>query len=284
MSLRSPAPAQARGLVLLLLTAVVAVVACGGSSASPSPSTASGASAGPSEPAASEAPSQAPSTAPSEGASGGPVDFGDAATKLSTLDSYKFTVEIQSSESAGSGTTPVSAGTTSFSGTVINSPEKAQTLEMVTKDADGNVTDANSFILLPGKAYTKSGADGKWEEIPAAQADLYIQALGSFRPESMFAMYFAAAATDNVRVGDETKNGVAATHFRGGDAMGAILGALAGVNGQWSSDVWLAKDGDYLVHSEASVAAATATSGGSFSIVVDITDINSSSNVVAAPM
>jgi hypothetical protein len=165
----------------------------------------------------------------------------------------------------------------------VNKPDKAQTLDMIQKDASGNVTDETNYIVIGDQTWTKSGSDTKWQEIPAAQAPAFLSFLTSFRPEQLFSMYFAPGAADNTVVGDEQKNGVATTHYRGGASIGAILSAIAGVSGTWSSDVWISKDGGYLVHSEVSVAGANASSGGSFAVVVDITDINSSSNVVTAP-
>lgn len=257
----------------------ISLAACGGS-ASQAPSQSAGSE--------SQTPSMVPTAVPTAatppsataGATANPADFSNAATALANLDSYKFDVEIQSSSAGTAGT---QAGSTSFTGTVVNKPDKAQTLDMVQKDATGTVTDATSYIVMTGAAWVKSGASGTWQQIPAAQADLFMGTLTAFRPEQLFSLYFLPGATDNTAVGTEQKNGVATTHYKGGDAIGAILSAIAGVSGQWSSDVWIANDGGYLVHSEASVAAATSSSGGSFSIVVDITDINASGNAVSAP-
>ena len=258
------------------LAAGLALAACGGS-ASQAPS----ASSAPPSAEASTAPTSTPTAgATAPGSTGNPTDFSNAATALANLDSYKFNVEIQSSSASTSG---VQAGSSSFTGMVVNKPDKAQTLDMVQKDSTGTITDSTSYIVMTGKAWVKSGANGTWQEIPSAQADAFMQSLTAFRPEQLFSLYFLPGATDNTAVGSEQKNGVTTTHYKGGDAIGAILSSIAGVSGQWSSDVWIANDGGYLVHSEASVASATASSGGSFSIVVDITDINSSANVVSAP-
>ena len=50
--------------------------------------------------------------------------------------------------------------------------------------------------------------------------------------------------------------------------------AIAGVQGQWSSDVWIANDGGFLVHSEAGAEGAAGTDSGGFNIVVDISEPN----------
>lgn len=263
-------------LILGLLTAM-AFAGCGGS-ASAAPSAADGTpTAAPTdaatEPAASD--TGAASSEPGQD----PLDFSAAATNLESADSYRFNVELQTSSTDGG---DASAGSTIFSGIVINKPDKAQTLDLTDKDQNGDITSQTSYILLAANAYVRDGADGTWTEIPAAQADMFIQALSGFRPEQLFSLYFAPGAADNTRVGDEQKNGVSTTHYKGGEGIGAILSAIAGVSGTWSSDVWISKDGGYLVHSEASVAASDSSSGG-FSVVVDITDINSPTNTVKAP-
>jgi hypothetical protein len=114
----------------------------------------------------------------------------------------------------------------------------------------------------------------EWNAVPAVQAESFTQLADGFRPEQMFSLYFAPTGTDSVVVGDETHNGVATTHYRGGEDVGAILGEVVGVNGSWSSNIWLAKDGGYLVAAEARVEGSEATGGGSFSVVVDITEVN----------
>ncbi|MEO5918595.1 MAG: hypothetical protein ABIQ17_03440 [Candidatus Limnocylindrales bacterium] len=264
-------------LILGLLTAI-AFAGCGGS-ASAAPSAADGTpTAAPTDAATEPAASDTGAASAEPGQD--PLDFSGAATNLENADSYRFNVELQTS-STDSGDT--SAGSTVFIGIVVNRPDKAQTLDLIDKDENGDVTDETSYILLPGRAFARSGAEDPWQEIPAAQADMFIQALSAFRPEQLFSLYFAPGAADNTRVGDEQKNGVATTHYKGGEGLGAILSAIAGVSGTWSSDVWISKDGGYLVHSEASVAASADSSGGSFSVIVDITDINSPTNVVKAP-
>jgi hypothetical protein len=276
--LSAPGRSFAPTVAALGLLATLALAACGGS-----------ASAAPTEAAAGSTPAPTATTAPTEAPADtgtatvptfNPADFSNAATNLQNADSYKFSVEMQN---ASTGTAGSDSGSTVFTGTVVNKPDKAQTLNMIQKDASGNTTDETNYIVIGDQTWTKSGSDTKWQEIPAAQAPAFLGFLTSFRPEQLFSMYFAPGAADNTVVGDEQKNGVATTHYKGGASIGAILSAIAGVSGTWSSDVWISKDGGYLVHSEVSVASATSSSGGSFAVVVDISDINSSSNVVTAP-
>ena len=91
----------------------------------------------------------------------------------------------------------------------------------------------------------------------------------------MFGTYFAGIAGNFANSGTESKNGVDTTHYKGDEAVGALLGSIAGFDGTWHSDVWIANDGGFLVHSEAGAEAAAGSDAGSFLIVVDITDPNS---------
>ena len=283
MNRRTPAGAErARRwpvLLVLLVGLALLVAACGGTA-----STGPGDSNGPSADASTE-PSEAPSDEPtaSEEPTGG-FDFSPAAEALNNLDSYKFNVEIVTANAQG-GQGAVVEGTTTMSGTVINAPSEASSLHLVTKDKDGNVTDDTEIVIIGPAVWLRSGGEsGTWEAIPAESAPIFIQSMGAFRPEQMFSLYFAPIGTDNERVGDEDKNGVPTTHYRGGEAVGAILGAIAGVQGSWTSDVWIARDGGYLVASEAGVQGSDANGGGSFSLIVNITDIESTDNVIEPPI
>ena len=208
-------------------------------------------------------------------------DFSGAAGALDQLDSYSFHVKITSSNTQP-GQAIVQEGTTEMSGIVVNRPDAASTLHLKTTDKDGNVTDETEIVVLAATAYLRSGgASESWLEIPAAQAAPFTQLMDSFRPEQMFSLYFIPISTDNTTVGDESRNGVETTHYRGGEDVGAILGSIAGVQGSWASDVWIAKDGGYLVASEAGVQGSDANGGGTFSIVVNITDVDSAGPSVA---
>lgn len=263
-----------------IASAVIAaafVAACGGSpSATP----------GSTGPGASEAPATSgPAASSSGGGPGGSGDVtaGDAFTTaqnaLDSLDSYKFDVEISSSSSSTFG----SEGTTSFTGVVVNKPDKEQQLDSVAKDASGNVTSEFHFLIIADKAWTKESAAGKYTEVPSAVATGMLAGLAAFRPEKLFATAFGTLGADYHLAGTEQKNGVNAQHFSGDESIGAFFSTLAGVSGTWKSDVWLAVDGGYLVASTVAAQAATATSAGSFSIDVEITNVNDPGNALQPP-
>ncbi len=199
----------------------------------------------------------------------GSAAFSAATTALDALDSYAFRVQIKST-TTNNGTVSISDSV--YSGVVVSKPTEANSLQIAELDADGNVTSGTEFVIIGAEAWLRDVGSEAWVAIPAAQVSTMFTA---FRPEQMFGTYFAGFGGNFKTVGTESKNGVDTTHYQGDEAIGSILGSIAGVNGTWTSDAWIANDGGFLVHSEAGVEAAAGTDGGSFLIVVDITDPNS---------
>lgn len=195
--------------------------------------------------------------------------FSAATTALDALDSYAFRVQLKTT-TTDNGTVTTSDAV--YSGVVMNKPTAARTLLVSELDADGNVTSGTEYVVIGADAWLRDVNDTEWVSMPAAQIGGFLDA---FRPEQMFGTYFAGIAGNFASAGSESKNGVDATHYKGDESVGALLGGLAGIAGDWHSDVWIANDGGFLVHSEAGVEAAAGTDGGSFLIVVDITDPNS---------
>ena len=266
-------------ILALGLAAALSLGACGGSS-SAAPTNRPDGSVGPGTTGTTPAPGDTGSPLGTGGGNGSGA-FGAATTALAGLDSYAFKVEIQSSSVSGSVTTVEHQV---LSGIVENKPDKASTLAHTELDASGNVISGTGIITIGDTAWISSGGpDGPWSEVPGSTADILIQSMASFRPEQMFGLYFAGLGGDFAAAGSETKNGVACTHYKGDENVGSLLGTVAGFQGQWSSDVWIAEDGGYLVHSEASATSASGAEGGSFKIVVDITDPNSAGPVQSPP-
>jgi hypothetical protein len=195
--------------------------------------------------------------------------FSAATTALDALDSYAFRVELKTT-TTDNGT--VNTSDAVYSGVVVNQPTAARTLVVSELDADGNVTSGTEYVVIGADAWLRDVGSEDWVSMPAAQIGGFLEA---FRPEQMFGTYFAGIAGNFASAGSESKNGVDTTHYKGDESVGALLGTLAGVAGDWHSDVWIANDGGFLVHSEAGVEAAAGAEGGSFLIVVDITDPNS---------
>lgn len=262
-------------LPALGLVSVLLVGACGGS-ASQAPSPGSGGSAAPGETAG---PGDTGAPEPTQGSGGtvapgdGSEAFGAATTALDALDSYAFRVEITSTSTTGSITT---SSRTLMSGVVVHKPEEASSLQQAELDDAGNITSGSEIRIIGANAWMRSvPGDEPWTAIPAAQAGVFVQSMAAFRPEQMFSLYFAGIGGNFIEVGTETKNGVETTRYKGDEAIGAMLGAIAGVQGAWSSEVWIANDGGFLVRSEASAQGASGTDSGGYTMIVDITDPNS---------
>lgn len=252
--------------LILAIGASLIVVACGGS-ASAAPTLAPGATATPAPTATSDA------TAPvsSDGTPDGTLAFSAATSALDALDSYEFQVEIATSKTTAGVATK---NRTVWSGVVVNRPEKASSMLMDEYDAGDTITSSTGIMIIGASSWTRNGASDPWVAIPAAQAALFIQSFAAYRPEQVFGLYFAALGNDFTSAGTETKNGVPSTHYKGGDAIGSILSAIAGFQGNWNSDVWLATDGGFLVHSEASGDGLSGADTGSFLMKVDISKPN----------
>ena len=267
---------MSRSRSLLVLLAVGTLAACN-SAASSAPGTSTGngggGGGGASQPAATQS-----GGGPGESQAAS-ADFGPAANALDNLDSYRFDVEITSSSNNTFG----SEGTTSFTGTVVNKGTKAQQVDEVVKDASGNITSELHFLVIGDSGWTKETADGPYVALPAGAATGMMAGLTAFQPQKLFATAFGTLGSDYSQVGTESKNGVNSNHYHGDESIGTFFSALSGTSGSWTSDVWLAVDGGYLVSSNVSAAAATATQAGSFGIDVEITNVNDPSNVLTPP-
>ncbi|HEX5239583.1 MAG TPA: hypothetical protein VFW20_01175 [Candidatus Limnocylindrales bacterium] len=213
------------------------------------------------------------------GGTSGEGAFGAASSALDQLDSYKFDVEINSSESSTIG----SEGVTSLKGAVVHKPQEESLLDESVTDASGAITSESHYLIIGQDAWTKPTADGTYTTLPAVAVAGITAALDAFRPEKLFGADFGTLGSDYTMVGTETKNGVNCQHFQGGASIGTFFDALSGVQGSWQSDVWIAVDGGYLVSSNVQAQGATATSAGNFSIDVEITNVNDPSNVLTPP-
>ena len=262
---------------LVVVVALGALVAACGGAASPTPAGSSGPGASVAVGPTVDQPTTGPIATPggSIAAGDGVAAFQAATSALDALDSYAYSVEIRSNGAGG-------ATHTLMSGVVVNRPTEASSLEQATINADGTKSGQSGIVLIGDQGWIRQGAETEaWSAVPASQASVFIEMFAGFRPEKMFGLYFAGLGSSFTNAGAETKNGVPSTHYQGDESVGALLSAIAGVQGQWASDVWIATDGGFLVHSEASAeAGAGTTGGGSFSIVVDISEVNAAGPVV----
>jgi hypothetical protein len=261
-----------RSAIAIATIAALAVAACG-SGATDAP----GDSTGGDSPGASTArPTLGPAGSIDITAAGA---FDNATSRLDALDSYRFDVEIRSSSTSTIG----SSGVTSLSGVVVHRPDEESQYDEVTRNATGTITSELHAIIIGNQAWLKDSGDASYQPISPSSVSTMILAFGEFRPEQMFGRTVGTLGAGFHFVGDEVKNGISSAHYAGDDSVSSAIGALAGVEGSLTSDVWLAKDGGYLVSSSVSASAADPSAAGSFSIAIEITNVNDPANRLSPP-
>lgn len=240
------------------------LVACGGGS-SPAPD---GATAQPGSTATAPAATQTETAAPTD--AGTVPDITTGAAALADLDSYHMTVTmamagVDSSLYAGFGDGLV------MDATVVTEPVKAVDMTVSMGAADQKLE--MGYRVIGDKAWMNLGS---WVEAPTEDAE---EMIDGFSPEKMFGNF---SVTGLNAVGDETKNGISTTHYAAtGTEYAADLNEMFGIaNGTWAVDYWVAKEGGYPV---AYTVEGKGTNGASFLLALDISDINSPSNVVEPP-
>lgn len=246
---------------------VLVIAACGGGGgASPAAPT-----EGAATPAATEAPasSAAPTEAPS--ADAGAPNVGGAAAALADLQSYHLKITMKMDGVENSMFSAFGEGLT-MEGTVIFKPVKAAdiTMSMGTAAQPMEI----GYRVIGDKAWVSLG--DAWMETPAEDAQATIDGLA---PAKLLGSFGSVAGL--APVGDETKNGVATTHYSAsGPELGAMMGSSLGLpDATWTVDFWVAKDGGYAVGY--SVVGESAT--GSFEMTVDVSEIDNPANTVEPP-
>jgi len=255
-----------RWTTVTVLATTLLVAACGGGG---NATTAPGATS-PAATTGASATDGAPATDAPESAGTGGIGIGGAAARLEDLTSYKFSIGMAAEGTAGFSLV-ADGGSMTISGTVILRPEIAMDMTMATKDKAGTETDFG-YRIVGDKGYVSLGPDA-WMETAADDAQSTVD---SFKPENFMSGF---GSVDSMQVvGDETRNGISATHYKG-DAP-ASVGSMFGLpSGTWTMEAWIAKEGGYLVSS----AVTGEATDGKFTMSVDISDLDSPDNKVEAP-
>lgn len=249
---------RTRWTSVTILAATLLVGACGGSAATATPG-------GTSPAATAGTATDAPATAGTGG-----IGIGGAAAKLEDLSSYKFSISMAAEGAAGF-TLVTAGGSMTISGTVILKPEMAMDMTMTSKDAAGT-EGAFGYRILDDKAYVSLAAD-LWMETDADDAQ---RTVDSFKPQNFMTGF--GTVQDMQDAGDEDRNGIATTHYKGEAPAG--VGSMFGLPaGTWTMEAWIARDGGYLVSSSVTGEAAD----GRFTMSVDISDLDSPGNKVEVP-
>ena len=251
---------RTRWTTVTVLATTLLVAACGGSGSSTTAPGATGAGA---------TSGTAVTAAPASQGTGG-TGIAGAVTALEDLSSYKFAMTM-AAEGSATFALVEAGGSMTIAGTVILEPEIAMDMAISTKNAAGAET-ALGYRIVDGKAYVSLGPDS-WIETDASDAQSTVE---SFKPETFMAGF---SSVPNMKaVGDEDKNGVPTTHYKG-DAPPSV-GSMFGLpTGTWTIDVWVAKEGGYLV---SSVLVGESTDG-KFTMSLDVSDFDSPDNKVEAP-
>jgi hypothetical protein len=264
--------------IALVGAVAILVAACGGSSSSAASSAAASAAPGASQaPAASTgASAAAASTDTGAGASLNPI------AALSDLTSYKLKLVLASSGTTGG---LGAFGNISMSGTVVLKPVKAAdvTLDLggpaASPGASAAAATGMRIVEVNGKTWVDIGSGTLTPSTDTSSTSM----VDSFSPDKLMGST-SSYISDMKSVGDETKNGMATTHYQADEKT--LAAAAAGLaffglpNPKWSWDVWIAKDGGYVVSYSMN---GTGDGGATMTMSLDITDVNSPSNVVATP-
>jgi hypothetical protein len=236
-----------RGLISVALAVGLVVAACGSSSASPN--------------------------RPSPGASGGPGGSGPSSlvaglsSNLDSLTSYQFS-ETMAGSSSGSQATPAAAGGVLITGTVVNQPTRALSI-----NASGAM-----YILVGDQAWTSFDSGSTWTTMDPTDSSL-----ADLLPGKNYATWFDAYASNFKAAGDEPKNGVGCVHYRGDSSLASQFQGTTGAGSNFLADLWVAKDGNYPVSGALGLSAASASQADSFGYSFDITNVNDAANQVTPP-
>ena len=272
-------------VVCTVAGALLVGAACGpsGASTSTAPPAAPGTAAASPASSAPSAPAGSPSAASASPAGASPAAgalFGLATSKLADLTSYRFKVSLEG-KGASAGEAQ-SGGSVTMLGTVILKPAKALRFDMTSAEAGASASGQTlSYVLIGDKAWFGTG--GQMTQMPAESAAGMASSFDSFLPEKLFGTDFGAYASGYRMVGEEQKNGVACQHFQADSSVLQQYASLYGVTGDWHADVWIASDGGFPVSWDVSGSAASGGASGTYSVSVDITNINDPANKVSAP-
>lgn len=216
----------------------------------------------------------APPASPTGSGSGSPGGSGGNPRTLTTglapnldkLDSYQFseTIQVSSSQpSASSG----SVGPLVITGTVVNKPVKSIWIK------DGPA----QFIVI-GEAAWQSLDGATWTAGDSTDA-----ILTDLLPGHDYGTWFDAKSSYFQEVGQESRNGVRCTHYKGDTSLGSLYAGSSATTSDFQADLWVAVDGEYPVSGLYGFDAAASGGAGSFGFSFDITHVDATSNAVAVP-
>lgn len=256
--------------VLGILLAMLVAVACGGGS-TPAATTSGGGSAATPVPTADAG----GGTGGGEGTGGG-INLGGAISALEDLDNFAFRMEMKATGSTEFMMVP-KEGSFVMEGRIILKPADKQAADITMTTIENGASPSSMGIrLVDGMSYVNLGGD-QWVGSPVDDME---SQLSSYQPESLLSGFSSISGLSVV--GDEEKNGLATTHYRGEDSTGLV--SMFGLpDGVVTTDVWIAKDGGFVVSQAVTAQASAGGEDGTFTMSIDLTAANDPSLVVEAP-
>jgi hypothetical protein len=267
-------PLSAAALALVLVAA-----ACGGST----PSTSAPATGTPTARPATATPraTATTTTAPtatdaSPSPSGSGTSFlGGAAEALSDVDSYRFALDITGASAFPGASAPtLPSDDLKMSGTVVFEPEKALDFTIATSGLNLR------YIVVGGDAWLDLGG-GNTVPVPGGAQDAE-QQFEALSPDKLFASV-SGSLQGVEEVGEEQRNGVATTRYEADEATKAELAEQFESDSDVSMDVWVAKEGGYLVGFEMAGTSGTGGAAKPFGLKMDISNLDDPANVIERP-
>lgn len=200
----------------------------------------------------------------------GGLDLIAAADALADLDSYRVSVVSR-------GLVPASTanGEVTMTSTVIQGSDPAASFTMT--GVDGLEGGRLQAIVIGEEAWLKSGT-GRWLRSPGGAAD-FDAAFTTLSPIGLVSGFEGLALAIN-RVGEERKNGERTTHYVSED--GAEEAAAAGLT-HGITNLWLARDGGYLVGLAIEGTWALDETPTPISLTIDVTNVNDPANRISPP-
>ncbi len=231
-------------------------------------------------------PPTAPPTATGSGTTGvagacGLDAPGEAGARLKDLESYRTTIRIAGMTGFSAGTEPESE--ISVEMVAVRVPEPAMRLTISGLGGGETAGAGLTYIVIGDRAWMEIG--GTAMEMEGDSAKGLLDTIDGFSPETLYSTSISDWTGGLERVGEETKNGVAAIHCRANRETAVALGqALGGATtAEWSMDVWVARDGGYLVSAVQKGEIGTGSTTQSYLVQIDVNDVNSPANKVEEP-
>ncbi|MCU0482800.1 MAG: hypothetical protein MUC54_00765 [Chloroflexi bacterium] len=263
---QSPRRALGAVFALALLVAACSSGASTAPSTVPSAAPATEAPTAAPTPAPTEAPTTAPTEAPSAAASPA-VDIGSITGKTSELSSYQL--DITMSGFAGMGEIAMTA-------LYQTEPVKAQQFDVNMAGI------AQTIIVIDGQgAWTKTG--DTWTELPG-DPDQYTESFAALAPDVLVEqMNLDQMGAALFLKGEETRNGIASLHYAMDASKLGSLPAAASIPPDAMVDLWVAKDGSYLVAMEFSGTIDQSGTSSKVNMVFDVSRVNDPTLKISPP-